>query len=129
METVHFFCVLFCFAVISIKVSLVFDFLFQAKSICTVRSAVKNVCALFVFYCIFFLYYLWGWTVNDEGNCDVTNTMGNFMNVISPWLISALYAYCPLLIIFITSSAIVLRLMRASEQRNASIPTVSTVCI
>ena len=90
------------------------------KVICTVKSSVIASVAMFFGLCALYLYNLWGWKVNDIGNCDATDSMAFFLYMIVPWLTGALYAYVPLLVIFITSVAITYKLARAKWERRVS---------
>jgi hypothetical protein len=91
----------------------------KAKLICTYKKALCVVVVLGALCFLFYINNLWGWELNDNGQCDVTTEMAYFLNMISPWLSAAAYSYVPIAILIFCSTGIILQLCRASSQRRS----------
>ncbi len=113
-------------ASLSVERFLVVWFPFKAKSLCTIKGAIRAVIIQPVVISVLYLYNFWGYTINENGKCDVHPQLAFFMNHISPWLTAFFYSYIPILVISVSNICIIIKLASAHVKRRAMVQEDST---
>lgn len=91
----------------------------KAKSLCSYKKAMWTILGLAICILAFCVYNVWGWHLNESGQCSVVPEMSHFLNNIAPWLSAAFYAYIPVIILIICTAGIVLQIWKARSKRMA----------
>ena len=93
-------------------------FPFSAKTVCTVRNArISTVVSLLILFCLY-TYNIVAWRL-FEGECDIVPLHSYFMQNVAAWMSAVIYSYVPILVLIITNSAIVIRLVLSRKKRLA----------
>jgi hypothetical protein len=95
-------------------------FPFKARVLCSRKTGIIASCVVPVLVLILYTYQLAMWDVDETSSCAFHQDHLHTMSNVHPWLTAVFYSYAPIVILFILSIAIAVKLCCVREGYNIS---------